>query len=148
MNKFLFLFAVSVATLNCTVQNDPNVIYAGFSNDNWGTSTDRDTIDNEYYVALTKTTLIIQERVAGSVFFKNYVGTSGSGTIVFDLESGGIKSNEYWATLSQGSSRLMCFGRPIAFAFVQGNSGMVRLIFRLTEGGGDEVYYFWPASEN
>jgi len=129
---------------------DPNIIYSQLSNDNWGTSTARDTIDEEYRVVLTKDSLTITELVPGSIFFKNFVKDSTLNTITVSFERAKFKSNEYWANVAEASERFTLFHyNEVYCIFVQGHSGMIRLVFRAVDDGvRDEYFYFWPSKEN
>lgn len=123
-------------------------IYNELSNDNWGTSTDRDTIDEEYKVVLTKGSLTITELVPGSVFFTKYVKGDHVRTISLPLEDGRYKSTEYWAKISMANKKLLAVGDSVDYAFVQGTHGMIRIVFDVSGLSRDEVFYFWPAGEN
>lgn len=144
---------ISVPILLCidTCKEDStssNVIYNQLSNDNWGTSTDRDSIDEEYKVVLTKESLTITELVPGSAFFKNFVKDTTIKTITLSFERGKFKSTEYWANVAEAPQRLTLFHYTEVYCvFVQGHSGMIRMVIRPREGR-DENFCFWPAKEN
>lgn len=127
---------------------DPNIIYSQLSNDNWGTYTARDTIDEEYKVVLTKDKLTITELVPGSIFFKNFVKDSTVQTITFPLEYGGYKSNEYWATLVDGDKKLKIFDTKVSGAYIQATSSIVRVVLNIDGWALSDTYYFWPSKEN
>jgi hypothetical protein len=136
------------------VQNLPvnktreRVIYNQLSNDYWGTSTARDTIDEEYSVVLTKDSLTITELVPGSVFFTRMLKDSTLKTISFALENGGYKSNEYWATLVGGDERLKTYNSNVSWATVHATSSIVRIVLRMEGWAWEETYYFWPSTVN
>jgi len=142
------MFLATYCANKSTKEVNSNVIYNRLSNDNWGTSTDRDTIDEEYRVVLTKDSLTITELVPGSVFFKNFVKDTTITTITFALENGGFKSNEYWANLTHANAKLKIFDTRIDGAYVQATSSIVRIVLNLDGWAWSDTYYFWGAEVN
>lgn len=121
-------------------------IYNQLSNDNWGTSTDRDSIKEEYSVILTKDSLTITELVPGSIFFKRMVRDTSVKTVSFAINNGGYKTSEYWANIVGADKKLKAFDQNSSGAYVMATSSIVRIVVGVEGWVWEETYYFWPSS--